>query len=1139
MRGKIKISDIAAALCLLVVALAFVMSVRTVGGPSDSHQAASILSRVLERKLERLDNMTSLVLQQGERDWMDVGKIPDDMVIYKYVDDSLATWHGEFPTVNDNIYQTTIFVSLSDPQYDLDSPLSDIGDDLVFRQIGPKWFILRRTDSGRVSIISGLEVDNNRPPLSGDFSISPLSDTGGDVVTLGGQPMFRIVYEYSHAQFVHNGRFVWVGLMFLILGCIILLRGHRSRKTLYGVLALGLVSLALVYAWGMERGSDLIMFSPILYADGWVFYSLGAVMIINLAILLLVLCCYICRGVLGGSTVRCIWRVLSSAAIFIYSYYALRSIVLNSGISLELYKVSELTDFTGYIYCSFISVLVCPLLLLQMCKPQFKRLLGCSFNPFSTTFTAIYSVLVGALLLTLTSALGYKKEQGKLEVWANRLAVDRDISLELQLRSVESSIAGDPLISTFSMMNNSSAIILSRLTESYMRRISQDYDISVYIYNPEHRDYTFDAFLNDRMNSGTALYDGSNFLFSLNVGGHVRYTGLFSYFNQQQGLRHLLVNIEPKTNRQDRGYASILGYSEPGKLVIPNRYSYAKYKDGGLSIYRGAYPYPTVYGDDLFNDEGFTHFKYPISEDEVVVISRPLNSLYNFATAFMLISLFMFFCAQVPLIVGTRARRQEKSYFRRRISVVLMFSLIITLVAMAAVSVTFVYKRNNANMESMMSDKVVSIQSQVESRCRYALSAQDLNTQEMSGVLEVVRDLVRADITLYTVEGVAFKSTSPEFFQKAASGVRLDSDAYYNIVRKHKLYHIGHQKYNGDSYYSLYAPVFNDEGKMIAILSSPYTDDSYDFQRDAAIHSVTIISLFLILLIVARFLVMNVVARIFRPLLEMSRKMNASNVEQLEFLTYDRDDEIADLVTAYNSMVRDLSESTRELARAERDNAWSGMARSVAHEINNSLSPMKLQLQRLIRLKEKNAPGWEERFDEISKVVLDQIDVLSDTATQFLTFAKLYNENPVEINIDNMLREQSLLFEGRDNITVDYIGLAGARVLGPKPQLTRVVVNLITNALQAVDPESGKVMVSVRNSSVDGFYDIVVEDNGPGVSDENLSKLFTPNFTTKNSGTGIGLAICKSILDMCGATISYSKSFVLGGAAFIIRYPKL
>ena len=288
----------------------------------------------------------------------------------------------------------------------------------------------------------------------------------------------------------------------------------------------------------------------------------------------------------------------------------------------------------------------------------------------------------------------------------------------------------------------------------------------------------------------------------------------------------------------------------------------------------------------------------------------------------------------------------------------------------------------------------------------------------------------------------------------------------------------------------------------------------------------------------------------FSPLLEMGRKMNSADINNLEYIIYKREDEISSLVDAYNRMVHDLSDSTRQLAQAERDNAWSQMARQVAHEIKNPLTPIKLELQRLIRLKQNNNPAWEEKFDRVAAVVLEHIDILTDTANEFSTFAKLYSEEPVLLDLDKILKDQLLIFDNKENITISYLGMENAYVVAPKPQLIRVFVNLITNAIQAVEMHQresevetgeivpGKVVIYLRNSTKDGFYDVVVDDSGSGVKEENICRLFTPNFTTKSAGTGLGLAICRNIMEKCGGEISYKRSFTLGGASFTVTIPK-
>ena len=289
----------------------------------------------------------------------------------------------------------------------------------------------------------------------------------------------------------------------------------------------------------------------------------------------------------------------------------------------------------------------------------------------------------------------------------------------------------------------------------------------------------------------------------------------------------------------------------------------------------------------------------------------------------------------------------------------------------------------------------------------------------------------------------------------------------------------------------------------------------------------------------------------FEPLLEMGRKMSNADIHNLEPIRYQRVDEISSLVEAYNRMVKELSDSTIRLAQAERDKAWSQMARQVAHEIKNPLTPIKLEIQRLIRLKERGNAQWEEKFDKVASVVLEHIDILSETANEFSTFAKLYSEEPVLVDLDKTLRDQILIFDNKENVSIEYIGTENALVMAPRPQLIRVFVNLIANAIQAVEikqkeaighgetPIDGKVVIALRNSNSDGYYDIVVDDNGHGVKEENLGRLFTPNFTTKSGGTGLGLAICRNIIEKCEGTITYSKSFGLGGASFTVTIPKL
>ena len=639
------------------------------------------------------------------------------------------------------------------------------------------------------------------------------------------------------------------------------------------------------------------------------------------------------------------------------------------------------------------------------------------------------------------------------------------------------------------------------------------------------------------------------------------YVGSFAYYNYGSGVTMMLLRVSPKSNRDNRGYSQLLGYSAPGDVLIPSRYSYAKYSDKSLTSYKGNYSYPTLVDKDLEDEinkaedgvvrmNGFTHFVNNISGSDLIIVSRPKTDDFTYFVAFLFLTLVFYFCLTLLTLTRIHPRHRESNYYKSRINAAMMVALIMTLIALATVSVLFVYRRNNANLRSSMADKINSLQTLLQTRCRHVRDYTEFSALMTSGIMEDISNTMKSDITLYTTGGKEFRSTTPEVFDMMLLDSRMNQDAFESIIYKNKRYFIGKENIGSKRTYFLYAPLFNVNGKMIAIMCSPFTDESFDFKSEAVLHSITVITVFMILLLVARFITAKAVDKMFKPLSEMGRKMNEANINNLEYIVYERDDEVSRLVRAYNLMVHDLYNSTMKLTQAERDKAWATMARQVAHEIKNPLTPIKLQIQRLIRMKKNGNPAWTERFDEISEEVLKQIDLLADTANEFSTFAKLYTEEPVEINLDKLLKEEIDLFDSRDNIKFSYMGLEDATVTGPKPQLTRVFVNLINNAVQAIENAQaeaedrgeerfpGRIVVSLRLSSKDGFYDIVFEDNGPGVSDENRSRLFTPNFTTKSNGTGLGLSICRNILEKCNGEIFYSKSFMLKGACFTVRFPR-
>ena len=1171
-------------LLFILAVVLFIMSASGNNTGDDTDDVARKTEKLIENRISELDHHVDNAIESLPEDMLKM-ELSEDMVIYRYANDSLVAWINQFPIINDDISTRMMIQRLTNFRIRLISPLVQTHKEFSYVSLGPKWYIVKEVDGkDNDKFIAGLEIKNTliddlrktengvnpRFRLPGRFSIHPINHSGGSEVLIGGIPMFKIICDSSSAmQFFDDSLLRWTALILLVAAMMMLLGLYRTIRT-YILTVITLTVLAFIaYIWGMQMSSS-ILFSPSTYANGSFLFSLGALIIVNTYITLLCVSTYIINGKIidairldrkrrkEGLIIHGLCII--GAAIFIsaYTHLTLRSLIFNSNITLELYRISGDILLTILVYASFTMLLFCILLQIQMLRPAARELFGIRYNIYAPkTLTAFAFVL--ALYFSITSEIyGFQKEQRRVQVWANMLAVERDLGLEIQLRSVENSIAADQLISALACLDNSGGMILSRIKEYYLPRIKQEYSMSISVIRDTDKEA--ERKFNDILNRGTGISSGSHFLFVTDANGRSKYAGVFMYYTAGKGVSRLLLEIEPNTNREDRGYYSLLGrFSNSQGVNIPALYSYAKYKDNKLTLFTGNYPYPTVF-DNMGSEENdgrewsvarqkeYTHFLNRVSDNEVIIISRPQRNFLVYFTSFS----YLFLILTGILLIFSRSRKKEmfrSNYFRTRINTILFTSSLLILVSMAVVSILFVYKRNEVNMHNLMSSKISTVQALTESRVRNARTWRDLTTPEFGIAMENISNTTKSDITFYTPEGKVFRSTTPEVFEKMILGSRIDQNAYYNICRLNQRYYIHREELSGYHYWALYAPIFNDSQQLIAIVCVPYTDKNYDFRREAFFHASLIINLFLLLLIASLLFSTREVNSMFAPLVEMGRKMSGADINHLEYIIYKRQDEISSLVDAYNRMVHDLSESTRKLALAERDKAWSQMARQVAHEIKNPLTPIKLEIQRLIRLKQNGNPSWEEKFDKVSDVVLEHIDILTETANEFSTFAKLYSEEPVLMDLDKTLKDQLLIFDNRPNIRIQYIGMPEAYVMAPKPQLIRVFVNLITNAVQAVEimqkeavdrgeeQPLGRVVICLRKSTRDGYYDAVFDDNGPGVSDENLNKLFTPNFTTKSGGTGLGLAICRNIIEKCEGEIRYQKSFALGGASFIVTLP--
>jgi nitrogen fixation/metabolism regulation signal transduction histidine kinase len=269
--------------------------------------------------------------------------------------------------------------------------------------------------------------------------------------------------------------------------------------------------------------------------------------------------------------------------------------------------------------------------------------------------------------------------------------------------------------------------------------------------------------------------------------------------------------------------------------------------------------------------------------------------------------------------------------------------------------------------------------------------------------------------------------------------------------------------------------------------------------------------------------------------------MLATKMSQLRFgtvnekIAWSQKDEIGQLVMEYNRMIDELGRSAELLARSERESAWREMARQVAHEIKNPLTPMKLSTQHLEKAWDEKAPDWGQRLARYTKSMVEQIDALSVIASDFSAFAKMPEVVPEKVDIENVIRYVLSLYQ--DTIPIRFELLAEVPetvILADRQQMIRVFTNLLNNAVQAIDdPAAGIIRITLSKE----YQHVVIRisDNGCGIPEDRRDKIFQPDFTTKTGGMGLGLAIVKSIVTAMKGEITFISG-EKSGTIFILKF---
>ena len=312
-----------------------------------------------------------------------------------------------------------------------------------------------------------------------------------------------------------------------------------------------------------------------------------------------------------------------------------------------------------------------------------------------------------------------------------------------------------------------------------------------------------------------------------------------------------------------------------------------------------------------------------------------------------------------------------------------------------------------------------------------------------------------------------------------------------------------------------------------------------ELQNEISAFLVTLISVYLGILILAVAITLSVANSITNPLRMISEKLKEMKLDRHnEHLYWQYNDEIGTLIQQYNRMIIELDKSAKELKKTERKAAWEQMARQVAHEIKNPLTPMKLSIQHLQRAYHDDAHNLDNLMDRVAATLINQIDALSQIASEFSAYAKMPEPINDTIDLNEIVLNAASLYEETKSIhMVKLIPKDESYIYADKNQLIRVFNNLVKNAIQAIPYDrDGSIVVKIMRG--EEVVTVTVRDNGSGIGEEQRDKVFVPNFTTKSSGMGLGLAMSKNIVEAARGQIWFD-SIVDEGTTFYVELPLL
>jgi len=522
-----------------------------------------------------------------------------------------------------------------------------------------------------------------------------------------------------------------------------------------------------------------------------------------------------------------------------------------------------------------------------------------------------------------------------------------------------------------------------------------------------------------------------------------------------------------------------------------------------------------------------------ISKKEPVLLDRFAPFSYFFL-AFSLFSLGFVLIVWFPSSFSL-----NRFQLGDRLQVWMVGILVASLIIIGFLSVNYIIRLNTQKNKDNLSDRAYSIlvELQHQSVSNETLALDTSGVENIQDLLTRLSNVFFTDVNVFTTNGQLLASSRSQIYEEKLVSDRMNRDAFNELSLFHKPFLLQKERIGTQDYYSAYLPVYNDRNRLLGYLNVPSFASQEDLKKEVSAFLVAFVNSYILIIIIGIFLSLIVSDYIIRPLRMLTGKIGALNLASpVEKLVWKRKDEIGRLVDEYNRMTAELSRSAELLAKSERESAWREMAKQIAHEIKNPLTPMKLSVQHLEKAWRDNAPDWDVRLSRFSKTMIEQIDSLSTISSEFSDFAKMPPAILEKIGINELINTVLNIYSDATAVHFEFSGNEKENyILADRKQMIRVFTNLINNALQAMD-ESRNGIIKITTVTDGKNCVIDITDNGSGIDPVQAERIFQPNFTTKSSGMGLGLAIVKSIVTETGGAVRFTSSQG-AGTTFTLIFP--